>query len=472
LAAKGEEDARQAAYEGLQGGQPTATTEVPECPALSPSVEIAGELQESGFKDRQWLIQRDGHFIQLSELLYRIVERIDGERTLKEIAAKVTESSEWMVSADNVQYIIQAKLIPLGLVATADGSVMSRDGEQGGRSALAINARIKIFGPRIINPIAKVLQILFVPPVLIAVLMIAALAYGWLFLVHGVMQSIIEVIYTPSLTLIVIAAMWVAGIFHEFGHAAALRYGGGTVRRMGAGFYLVYPVLFTDTTDSYRLGKWGRVRTDLGGFYFNLIFLLGIVALYMVTGWEFLLVIVLMITIDMVFQCLPFVRFDGYWALADLVGIPDFFSQMGAFIRSILPVKRWKGVKLPNLKPQVKVAFATYIIVTVPVLSLLVFSLVSSLPVLATATWDSMLTIGGMFSFDWGEGRYLAAAVSALQILMLELEVAATALLLFGLSRTLIKVIWKWSKPTRMRRMAGVLISLGIIALVAYLWTM
>ena len=40
---------------------------------------------------------------------------------------------------------------------------------------------------------------------------------------------------------------------------------------MGAGLYLVWPAFYTDVTDSYRLGRGGRVRTDLGGLYFNAI---------------------------------------------------------------------------------------------------------------------------------------------------------------------------------------------------------
>ena len=36
-------------------------------------------------------------------------------------------------------------------------------------------------------------------------------------------------------------------------------------------------------------------------------------------------------------------RLDGYWVLADLTGIPDFFSQIGAFIRSVVPFKKWDG---------------------------------------------------------------------------------------------------------------------------------
>ena len=33
-------------------------------------------------------------------------------------------------------------------------------------------------------------------------------------------------------------------------------------------------------------------------------------------------------------------RYDGYWALADLVGVPDFFTFMGPVVRGMLPATR------------------------------------------------------------------------------------------------------------------------------------
>src|SRR5918992_2794429 len=97
-------------------------TKVPEQPALAPSVQLVGEMQGSGFKDRQWLIQRDGHYIQVTELLYRVAEQANGERTLREIAAELTERTDWVVTEDHVRLLLR-KLIPLELIATAHGSV-------------------------------------------------------------------------------------------------------------------------------------------------------------------------------------------------------------------------------------------------------------------------------------------------------------------------------------------------------------
>ena len=240
---------------------------------------------------------------------------------------------------------------------------------------------------------------------------------------------------------------------------------------MGAGIYIVYPAFYTDVTDSYRLGRWARVRTGLGGFYFHLIFALGVVGLYLVSGQEFLLFIVFLINLNIFYQCLPFVRLDGYWVLADLTGIPDFFSQIGPFLRSVLPVRNWEGSKLPNLKPWVKVVFATYITLTVPVLALLLFLLVDRAPSLLFILWDSFVDQMTNLSTAWGTGNALGVMASASQMLILTLEMVGIAYLLYALGRALGRAIFNWSKPTPTRRVTGALITAGVVALVAFLWT-
>jgi putative peptide zinc metalloprotease protein len=136
---------------------------VPERPALAPNIQLVGEMQETGFEDRQWLIQRGGRFMQVTELLYRVAEQANGERTLEEIAAGVTESTDWMVSSDNVRQLIQLKLIPAGLIAPEGGSSLPHE-EGRTPSPLALNMRMKTIGPRVIDPITRVLQFLYAPP--------------------------------------------------------------------------------------------------------------------------------------------------------------------------------------------------------------------------------------------------------------------------------------------------------------------
>src|SRR5215831_6238539 len=105
----------------------TTAAEIPERPALAPDVQLLGEMQGTGFKERQWLICRGGQFIQLTELLYRVAEQANGARTLEEIATEVTAATDWLVSADSVRQFLQIKLMPLRLITPAAHAVVSQD---------------------------------------------------------------------------------------------------------------------------------------------------------------------------------------------------------------------------------------------------------------------------------------------------------------------------------------------------------
>ena len=227
---------------------------VPERPRLAPNVQVVGEVQESSFQDRQWLIQRDGQFIQVTELLYRVAEQADGCHTLEEIAAGVTAATDWIVGADQVRQLVQVKLLPLGLVSAADGSVVAGDTNRG-RSPLQVNLRMRMLSPDRIDPLTKVLQVLYTPSVLLPLLILIVIAHAWLYLVHGIRGSLQATLSSPGLLLLVLALILVSSIFYELGHAARLRYSGGQVRGIGVGLYLYYPMLYTDTTDSYRLRR-------------------------------------------------------------------------------------------------------------------------------------------------------------------------------------------------------------------------
>jgi putative peptide zinc metalloprotease protein len=452
-----------------QEAQSATVADVPQCPALAPHVELVGEMQGTGFTDRQWLIQRDGRFIQVTELLYRVAEQANGERTLDEIAAAVTDSTDWIVTDDNVRQLIQSKLIPMRIIAaTGTPGVSDIDDHQG--SLVGLSMRKRMLGPSVIDPITKVLQVLYAPPILIPVLVLIAIAHWWLYFVHGIVGSILDVFATPGLLLIVVAIIAVSGVVHEFGHASALRYGGGKVRGMGMGLYIIYPAFYTDTTDSYRLGRWARVRTDLGGFYFHLIFALGIMALYVATGSEYLLLVVLLINLDILYQLLPFVRFDGYWALADITGIPDFFSQMGPFLRSIVSVPGSTGSKLPQLKPWAKAVFVAYIVLTIPVLALLTFLMIRRLPTIVTVILGTLQMQVRSFTDALSAGNVLGMLASVAQIIILGLPLVGIAYMLYRLTWRPTKALWRWSRPTLQRRVAGSLIAVSIIALLVFLW--
>ena len=121
-----------------------------------------------------------------------------------------------------------------------------------------------------------------------------------MFFDRGLGASAYDAFQRPHLLLLVFVVSVLSGGFHEFGHAAAARYSGGQPGAMGAGLYLVWPAFYTDVTDSYRLGRAGRIRTDLGGLYFNAIVVVATFVWWWATGWEALLLLVAIQVLQMV----------------------------------------------------------------------------------------------------------------------------------------------------------------------------
>jgi putative peptide zinc metalloprotease protein len=307
-------------------------------PRLARDVELLGRYEGSGFKQAPYLARRaDGQTIQLSRLLYAVAEACDGTRSYDAIAGEASRRFGRRLSARNARTLIEDKLMPLGVLATQDGSdpVLSKPD-----SLLALKLRKSVIPPSLVRAITTVFYPLFFPPVVIASVVALGAFDWWLFVHHGVAQGIRQTVLHPGLFLGMFVLVIVSAFLHECGHATGLRYGGGKPGVMGAGVYLAFPAFYTDVTDAYRLGKGGRLRTDLGGVYFNALFLLGTAGAYAATRFEPLLFLILVQHIEVAHQFLPFLRLDGYYIVADAVGVPDLFTRIGPILRSMLPGRR------------------------------------------------------------------------------------------------------------------------------------
>ena len=442
-------------------------SEISDPPKPAPNVQFAGQVKDGAYKGRQYLVQREGQFVQLTELLFLTLAHVDGKRTIEQIAAGVSAKAFRKVTPDNVSELLK-KLVPLGLLADAQGNIAATPRETAARSPMQLQLKMAVLPAGLVNAITGLFAWLYLPPVLIAVLAASLLAHAWLYVAHGVGRSVHDVMYSPGLVLLLIGAFVLSAAFHETGHAAGLRYGGGKVRAMGVGLYLIYPVFYTDISDAYRLGRGARLRTSLGGFYFNLIFSLGVLALYAATRAEFLLLVMALIDLEIVYQMLPFVRMDGYWILADLTGIPDFFSQMGGFIRGILGRD---DADVPELKPWAKVVFALYTIIVVPLIAFLLFLMFRSFPTVVATGLDSAGKLAVSAGDGLGRGDGLPVAAATMQIAILALQVGGIALVVFNVLKRIFVGLWRWGKPSPGRRALSAAASLAVVAALVFLWT-
>ena len=235
-----------------------------------------------------------GQVVQVSRLLHLVLGGIDGRRTVSEIAARVSAAFGRTVSAGNVGYLLDEQARPARPGSRPTSATPPRRPRT--RPLLALKLRRTLIPAAGVQHIARLFQPLFSPAVVAVVLAGLIASDAWLVRGGQLGSAFQYVLLHPLLLLMVLGLSVVSMLFHECGHAAACRYGGARPGVIGMGFYVVWPAFFTNVTDAYRLGRAGRIRTDLGGVYFNAVFALVLAAAYLATGYPPLLAAVVLST--------------------------------------------------------------------------------------------------------------------------------------------------------------------------------
>lgn len=264
------------------------------------------------------------------------------------------------------------------------------------------------------------------------------------------------------------AALSAAKLIHELGHACAARHHGCKVPSMGVAFLVMWPVLYTDTNEVWKLAS-RRARLQVGGAGIVAEMLLAVLASFLWVilpdgglraSMFFLATSSWLMTLAI--NASPFMRFDGYFLLADLVGMPNLHQRAFALGRWWLREKLFGfGLAAPEALPPARTrllvgfAFATwcYRLVVFLSIALLVyhafFKLLGVLLLLVELGWFIVLPFvkeievwwklrSGM-RWNWPARRSLAAALLLLGWLLLpwQTDVSAPAVLMPGAEQQL-----------------------------------
>ncbi len=455
----------------FQAGPPSSPASLAEHPQKFPAraggIQLLGASEGSGYREAPSLVRRaDGQTLQLTRLLYLVLEAADGTRGVEDIARHVSQGSGRQVSAHNVRSLMDSQLLPMGLLRLADGS------EPEVRKAdplLGMRFRYTVTDPERTRRITAPFAVLFNPLIVVAVTAAFLAACWWVLMVKGLGSATHEAFANPALLLLIFAITILSAGFHEFGHAAAARKGGATPGAMGAGLYLVWPAFFTDVTDSYRLGRGGRLRTDLGGLYFNAIVAVAVMGLWWSTGFDALLLVVVTQILQMVRQLLPLVRFDGYHILADTTGVPDLFQRIKPTLLGLLPW-HWGRPENRVLKPWARAVVTLWVLVTVPLLLFSLAMMVVALPRLLATAWDSVAKQQELLAAGLSTGDLAGAAVRVLAIAAVALPMLGMLYILVRLLRQLVTGLWRKTRGKALQRTSAMAAIAALLAGLAWAW--
>jgi len=438
----------------------------PDVPVRASGLELIGEIPGSGYRQPPALVRRaDGQTIQLTRLLYLVLEAVDGERSFEEIAAGVGPALGRQVTGDNVRTLCD-RLRTLGALKLADGAEPDL---RRSNPLLALRFRYVVSDPEVTSRLTAPFARLFAPVIVVLVCAAFVAVCAWVLLEKGLASATHQAFDQPALLLGVFALTVVSAGFHEFGHAAAARYGGARPGAMGTGLYLVWPAFYTDVTDSYRLGRAGRVRTDLGGLYFNAIVAIAMFALWWATRWDAILLIIATQVLQMLRQLAPLVRFDGYHVLADITGVPDLYHRIKPTLLGLLP-SRWKSAEASVLRPWARAVVTAWVLIVVPVLLATTVLMVLALPRLIGTAVASLGDQAELLGEQFGDGDALGVMVRLLSLVAIALPVLGTLYIIARVVRQVVTRTWRATDGRPGRRAVAGVAAMAVLAGLAWAW--
>jgi putative peptide zinc metalloprotease protein len=143
--------------------------------------------------------------------------------------------------------------------------------------------------------------------------------------------------FTPRGVALYALCLVIVKVCHELGHAyTATRYG-CRVSTMGIAMIVMMPMLYSDTSDAWKLTS-RRQRAAIGAAGMMVECSLAALALL---AWNFLddgvarslafIMATTSLALGLAINLNPFMRFDGYYVLSDVLGIPNLHERAFAF---------------------------------------------------------------------------------------------------------------------------------------------
>jgi len=151
-------------------------------------------------------------------------------------------------------------------------------------------------------------------------------------------------VFTPQGLFFYMIAFSVCKLLHELGHAYMCRSYGVPVPSLGVAFLVFWPVLYTDTTLSWSLTSHQRLRIAIAGIWTETYVTIIAALIWCNTSILTLqsicyLVISVHWMASLLINVSPFMRFDGYYVLADILRMPNL--QPRAFALTRWQIRHW-----------------------------------------------------------------------------------------------------------------------------------
>lgn len=320
---------------------------------------------------------------QLSPEQYAVLDRLDGERSLKQIRTEVqTEFPTEHFSLMDIQGLVidlQEKQL-LTALRLGQGPALLKAHRDNVRKKIGQTLRnpltIQLPGwdpERVLQAMMPFVKWLFYPKVIVTLLSCVAFALLFLSARFGEIQKSLPEFQRffgwPNLVYLWVA-LAIIKVIHEFGHGLSCKYYGSECHSIGVMLLVFSPTMYCDVTDSWMLhNKWQRIMIGAAGMYFEMI--LSTIALMIWWNTEpgmfhYLCLNTFFVSTvsTVIFNANPLLKYDGYYMLSDLLEIPNLRQKADQITQRIL-ARLCLGIELPSpafLPDHGRFWFFTYVV--------------------------------------------------------------------------------------------------------------
>ncbi len=303
---------------------------------------------------RTWRIRDPvrNRFFDMGPFEFAVLSEWSGHIGITELAQRVSESTHTVVTAEDILPLLRF-LQENELFSPARGEVRQflRDRSERSQPSLwkrllhhYLFFRIPIFNPeRLLNKLVVRTGWIYTRGMLLIMLMLALIDVHLVFQHWPELVAHVDYSFTFDGFVLMGAAGIFSKLFHEFGHALTARRLGVRVPAMGIAVVVMYPMLYTDTSDSWRLrDKHQRLSIAAAGVMAEVACALVATLLWVITPDGILRSMLFSLAfvgwlISLGLNASPFFRFDGYYILSDILDMPNLHDRGAELARM-----RWR----------------------------------------------------------------------------------------------------------------------------------
>ncbi len=313
-----------------------------EHPALRPDIRIQRQRHrgELGYV----LSHPYSHqFFRIGPEAHEVVARLDGRRTVEELWQECLERHPETAPGQEAVIQLLGQLYRANLLqyrGAADTEELLRRGEASRRQILRSRLANILFAQiPLVDPDRFLVRTLPVVGPLFSRwgALLWVLVVGWgMFTAIGQADALrdqAQGLLAPDNLVLLYASMIGLKILHELGHAYCCRRFGGEVHAMGVMLMLFTPMPYVDATAAWGFReRWKRVLVGGAGMIVELAVAAVAVAVWsrtapgVVHAIAYNVMFVASVS-TLVFNLNPLLRFDGYYILSDLLGIPNLAAR-------------------------------------------------------------------------------------------------------------------------------------------------